>query len=154
MARIDETAPNTLITRIKGFLEVVQQLKVGVQYIEAKMYEAKSASAYDLTGSMGSAGSNIALAAISVVATSTDGITPIQGLCAPQIWIPNPTTVFEDTGLSDYRVTVGQRPSSDGLSIEFWYLIATRNSVAAAAFFFKYNVYTTAQVSVSISRTL
>lgn len=154
MARSDGLAENRTTSELAELRASIRELKVGNQYLEAQMFESKTGASYDITGFMSGAGSGFALAVISVIVTATDGVTPFQATCTPEMWLPNLATKFEDTGITPFTLDKDARTSLDGLQIEFWFMIATRATVPDSNFYFKSYVYSTTPVSVSISRPL
>jgi hypothetical protein len=154
MKRIDKTVDEALITRIKALEDGVRELKVGNQFLEAEMFESTTASSYDLTGALAAAAATVVEAIVVVTATTADGVTPFLSSCAPEWWIPNMSTPFEYNYSTNYNIDRGIIPSPDGLSVRFWYNLNARTSVSASTFFFKYHVYSTAPVNVTVTRVL
>lgn len=155
MSRLDSRIDESLIARIHAIDASLRELKVGNQYLEAEMHESTSASSYDLTGSMVAVGgAGFVEAVVVVTATSADGVTPFLSSCAPEWWIPNMSSPFEQNYSTSYDITSGVIPAPDGLSVRFWYNVGSRAATSASTFYFKYHVYATVPVNVSVVRAV
>lgn len=154
MIRLENLPDRQFVERVKQLERTVEELKSGVQYVEAKMYEYSSGSSYDLTGSLAaSAGGGAILARIIVTATSTDAAAFLSSF-VPQLWIPDLVTPYEDKLTNNYGTTFNKIVTSDVTNTEFWINIYARNAVGASTFYFKARIYASAPVTVVFARTV
>jgi hypothetical protein len=155
MSRLDRLADNGLVARISEIADAVRELKTGNQYVEAKMFTTQSSGAFDVSGTLGAApGTGYALALFSIVVQPLDGKTRFQSQMVPKLFAPNQTTQYEDTGRSRFDIRTGINPSLSSPNVEYYYSVNSRNATAAEQFYFKYVIYATTPVIVSIARVL
>lgn len=154
VTRIDQQPANALVTTIKQVDDAVRELKTGVQYAEAKLYEYSSSNAYDLTGGLSSsAGANQLLALLVVTATSADAAAFISTF-TPELWIPNTSTPYHDTLITDYEINYRQIITDDVTKTQYWFSISARNAVGSSTFYLKAHIYATVPVTVTYARVI
>lgn len=151
--RLDQQTDNTLVAQLKQLTDDVRELKTGVQYTEAKMYEYSSGSSYDITGSLASGGPRNILALVVITATSVDGGSFISTF-TPEVWIPDMSTPYHDTLASPYAIDYNQIVTDDVTKTQFWYRISANASVSASTFFLKAHIYATSPVTVTYARII
>ncbi|MGO4470328.1 hypothetical protein AB4Y95_00115 [Arthrobacter sp. M-10] len=153
-SRINQQTENTFITQISELDDGIRELKTGVQFTEAKLYEYSSGNAYDLSGSLGSsAGSNQVLALLLVTATSVDAASFLSAF-TPELWIPNTSTPYHDTLVTDYQISYNKIITDDITKTQYWYQISARNAVSASTFYLKAHIYATVPVTVAYARLI
>lgn len=151
-SRINQQAENKIFEDITNLEVSLRELKTGVQFTEARMYEYSSADPYDITGSLASsAGGNQALATIIVTATSTDGASFLSAF-TPELWIPNMSTPYRDALNGNYQVIYNKIVTDDTTKMQYWFTIGARQAVSASTFYLKAHIYSTAPVTVTYAR--
>jgi hypothetical protein len=141
-----------LLTQIGELDDAIRELKTGVQFTEARMYEYSSGSVYDTSGALAaSSGGNQTLATILITATSVDGGSFLSSF-TPELWIPNMSTAYRDTLASNYQVIYNKIINDDVTKTQYWYTIGARKAVSASTFFLKAHIYATVPVTVTYTR--
>lgn len=150
--RLNQLTENKIVTDITNLDVAFREMKTGVQFTEARMYEYSSASSYDITGALAaSAGGNQTLATILITATSTDG-TSFLSTFTPELWIPNMSTPYHDTMITNYQILYNKIVDDDITKTQFFYTIGAHNAVSASTFYLKAHIYSTAPVTVTYTR--
>lgn len=151
-SRINQQTENTFITQINELDDGIRELKTGVQFAEARMYEYSSGNAYDITGSLASSsGANQILATILVTANSVDGASFLSAF-TPELWIPDMSTSYHDTLASNYLIAYNKIITDDVTKTQYWYTIAARKAVSTSTFYLKAHIYATVPVTVTYAR--
>jgi len=153
--RLDQQTENGLVTSISEIERSLNELKTGVQYVEARMYEYSSANSYDMTGSLASTSvANQVVGQLIVTATSVDG-KPFISTFFPELWIPNMSTPYVDKITNTYLVKFSQIVTDDPTKTQYFINIGARNSgTAASTFYMKAHIYATAPVTVTYARNI
>lgn len=150
--RINQQTENTFVTQINELDDGIRELKTGVQFAEARMYEYSSGSTYDITGSLASSsGANQILATVLITATSVDSASFLSAF-TPELWIPNMSTPYHDTLASNYLIAYNKIITDDVTKTQYWYTIAARQAVSASTFYLKAHIYATVPVTVTYAR--
>jgi hypothetical protein len=152
--RINQQPENKIVEDITSLDVAVREMKTGVQFTEARMYEYSSGNSYDITGALAaSSGSNQVLATIIVTATSVDGSSFLSAF-TPELWIPNTSTPYRDSLASNYQILYNKLVTDDITKMQYWYTIGARNAVSASTFYLKAHIYSTAPVTVTYARII
>ncbi|WP_427007204.1 hypothetical protein [Pseudarthrobacter sp. H2] len=151
-SRINQEPQNKIVEDITSLDVALRELKTGIQYTEARMYEYSSANSYDITGALASSsGGNQVLATILITATSADASSFLSAFM-PELWIPNTSTPYHDTLASNYQIIYNKIITDDTTKMQYWYTIGARNAVSASTFYLKAHIYSTAPVTVTYVR--
>jgi hypothetical protein len=155
-SRINQQTENTLVTAITELEATVNELKAGVQYTEAKMYEYSSGNSYDMTGTFptSSIGNQVA-AQLLVTATSVDSKSFLSTFF-PLIWIPNMAgPYYHDTTTSTFGFVYDKIVTDNSSVTQYWVNIVARpTGTPGSTFYFKAYIYASAPVTVTFQRLI
>jgi hypothetical protein len=153
--RIARLAENSIIQRIKDVDDGLRELKVGAQYVEARMIETTLTGAYDYTGTLlTSSAANQNVATFIVTVTSTDG-KPVLATCVPQFWSPTMATSIEPNPLNgSYSLQSNPLATTSPSVMKFWFTIASKGALTGAAVYFKARVFSMNPSTVVVTRVI
>jgi hypothetical protein len=152
--RLPQQSSEQLIQRIKAVTDELRQLKASSQSVEAKMYVNDSGNSYDITGTLSATtGGTISVRSeivrLIITATSVDG-APFLANMTPQLWIPNMATPYQPTITTPYTVDNNTIITDDTGKVQFWYQISATQNTSASTYYFKYLIYSSAPVTVTV----
>ncbi|MDQ0825430.1 hypothetical protein QFZ60_001603 [Arthrobacter sp. B2I5] len=153
--RLNQQQENQIIQRVKNIDDGLRELKTGVQYAEAKMYEYSSGNSYDFSGSLpASTTPQQVVALLIVTATSVDNAAFISTF-VPELWMPNMSTPYKDILTSAYYIQYNKIITDDVSKTQYYLSIVARASgTAASTFYLKARIYATVPVTVTYARQI
>lgn len=153
--RLNQQPENELVSRINQLDTITRELKTGVQYAEASMYQFMSGSAYDISGALATSSiANQVVALVIITATSVDNASFLSTF-APELYIPDMNTPYNDKLTNAYGVTYNKIVTDDVTKTQFWFSIVARTiGTPASNFYLKAHIFASAPVTVSFARQI
>lgn len=138
----------------------LNELKTGVQYVDASLYNATTGNSVDLYGwadgtnssALTTTGSTLFLE-IVVTVTSQNG-KPLLSTLTPVLWLDTQSQQYIDTLTNYCLVSWGEQVSSDPTVVRYWLNVSTRGAQTVTSWWFKAYCYTSAPATISFTRAI